>query len=85
MGVRRTIIAGFWSALPRRLTQFIVPAGFEHGTAAVIHALCDELEEGGGQAASDVPGLAKVVPRCRVAVAAADPPSNPPVPTDDPT
>ena len=76
MGVCRTIIAGSWSAFPRRLTQSFVPAGFEHGTAAVIHALCDELEEGGAQAAPDVPGLlAKVVPRCRVAVAADDPPS----------
>ena len=54
----------------------IVPTGFEHGTAAIIQALCDELEEGGGQAAADVPGLlAKVVPRCRAAVAADDPPS----------
>ena len=74
MGVCRTSIAGSWAASPQRLTQFIVPAGFEHGTAAVIHALCDELE-GGGQAAPDVPGLlAKVVPSCRAAVAA-DPPS----------
>ena len=31
-----------------------MPAGFEHGTAAVIHALCDELEEGGdGQQADE--------------------------------
>ena len=78
MGVCRTSIAGSWAAFPQRLTQFIVPTGFEHGTASVIHALCDELEGGDGQAASDVPGLlAKVVPRCRVAVAddADDPPS----------
>ena len=76
MGVCRTSIAGSWAAFPRRLTQFIVLTGFEHGTAAVIHALCDELEGGDGHAASDVLGLlAKVVPRCRAAVAADDPPS----------